>query len=259
MPMTRIGFSISADIYAGNIHRSSLRGSPTDALRKYVVDALQNGYNLARIGRIDLLDTNKTVKDSTSSLSFSKPSINQIRIESTVTASSTYSIAYIYLYDVNGVLYFTIPISPPISIYSGYIIHIFITITVKVSATLSGDFAGLSYTESISRFVADVLSGVSDDVYGVLKASNLKISDIVIAIASGSLSPGEFSILRLDDYTIRVYKKYSATSVTTLSQVCLYANVIDSSTGKQTPIMCINILKTYASGTNLYPTFELGT
>ena len=198
-------------------------GSPTTYLLKSIIDALQYGQGLSYIRTIALVDISFNERDSTSSLSFSKPASNQIQISASISITANYTITNVRIYSSDGLLYFDILLSSPLPVSAGDVVNLTIFITVNVNITLSDDLAGGTVSENLSRLVAEVLGNLKDpDLNYVPSAKDLKLIDIGMIISAGNVLHGAFSITRTGDYSVSASKSFTTTARTTVTDVLVY-------------------------------------
>lgn len=239
-------------------------GSPTATLRKFVIDALQSGANLSKVGKVVLVDTQGFERDYTTSLNISMPPSNQpqnnFTISCSISSTAEYDIARVRIYDVNGNMYFDITLSSPQRITSGSSVSITITITITTDVSLTGELSGGSPVDYLRQLVRDVLAGVTDPVYTTtVTVDKLKISDVSMSVASGTVSSGTLSITRVDDYTLNVYKDFTATSDVIVSGVSILSSFAYPISGNNVPHISVSISKSYSANTRLSVAFSIRT
>lgn len=182
--MARIRCSADAEIHVGG-KKMILHGSPTSRLRWSIQCALNTSMSSLYLYQICLYDTAGNRRDCTSSVTYSKPASNQLRISGRINVTADYSIGRVGVWEsYSGCGYsgaeeaFFISLPSPIDVKYGYGVDVTVTITISVSVSTSGDLSGGSVGEILSSYIADVL--------GRYRAvSDLRIIDIEVTGTAG--------------------------------------------------------------------------
>ena len=248
----KIGVRADAEIRSGNNALISLRNSPTSTLLKYIIDALNLGTNLSKIGKVAFMDTYGAVRDSTTNLTISKPASNQVKVDCSITATANYDVGSVIIYDVNNVMYFTIQLPTPYTVTGGTTVNVSITITVSVNVTTSNELTGGSVSQVLDILIANVLSGVSDPTYGSVTSANLQITDIKLTASSGTIQDATtMSKARLSDTELLLQKDFNVTSTATITKVDFVTNLGS--------VLSVSINKSYGTNTRLRVTGDFKT
>lgn len=231
---------------------TSFQNSPTYTLRKYIIDALHTGTNLAKFGKVAFMDTYGATRDSTTSLTISKPADNQVKVDCSITATASYDVGYVILYDVNNATYFNIQLPTPYTVTGGTTVNVSITITVNVSVTTLDELSGGMVSQVLGRLIAGVLSGVPDPTYGNVTPANLQITDIKLAASTGTVQDATtMSKSRVSDTGLLLQKDFNVTSAATITNVDFVTNLGS--------VLSVSISKSYSTNTRLRVTGDFRT
>lgn len=238
-----LDFSVDGVITVGG-NSVVTHGSPTATLKKHVLDALQSGINLGKIDKVVLVAGIYGEQDSTTVLTITKPSSDQVNVSCNITASTSYTITAIRLYSGTNIYFEIGGLNQAVN--TGTVVNVSVTITVQLVPTLTGDLSGATISiQNITPYIADTLAGTS-------RLAELKINTININLPYST--SGTLQVSRPSDTELNVSKSFVVSTAGTLTKVYLVG-------GGTTPatLLEFTLSKSYGANLTLTVSFKFTT
>lgn len=177
--MPEVGVKIRATMRING--SKELHASPQDALFDDICNEVGSDTTyISSLSKIVLVDSGGTERDYTTTLSFSQPAENQLKVECSISITASYTVSYVRAY-AGTKKYFETSWSKSVS--SGDVVNITLTITVSTSGSLSGSTTGSITVNNMSSNIAKALGGITRDQIGLktVKVLSTQVTEMLSA------------------------------------------------------------------------------